>query len=54
MMQNPLEDKSRWTLSGGKPFHGDPGHSCYDGDGNITCAIAKAMLSDGPTWRDLT
>jgi hypothetical protein len=34
-------------------IHGDEGHSCYDGDGQLTCVIAKMLLSNGPDWREL-
>jgi len=34
-------------------LHGDPGHSCYNEDGELSCVIAKFILFNGPGWREL-
>lgn len=45
-------DVNRYDRDDYPLIHGDPGHSCYDEDGELTCVVGK-MLGFGPSWREL-
>jgi hypothetical protein len=34
-------------------IHGDPVHSCYDNDGQVTCGVGAMILNNGPDWRTI-